>query len=118
MPDLHQAPSRARLVLALLAGAILIGVAGGYAQAENGQEQAAAGATEASVSGQPGGEAETSVANEPIAEAQKLLCMWRNKGVTGFCDVEPEAAAGTSCACRAVIEHRARKFTGKVIVSR
>jgi hypothetical protein len=58
------------------------------------------------------------VASEPATENKKLLCMWRNKGVTGFCDVGPEAQVGSACSCKAVIEHKARKFTGKVIVSR
>jgi hypothetical protein len=95
-----------------LAGAILIVAAGPPAQAENGEGQALPE------------EAAPSPPNEPAAgptastETHKLLCMWRNKGVTGFCAVEPETAVGASCACRSIIEHKARKFSGKVIVAR
>jgi hypothetical protein len=116
MPDLHQTPSRSRLSLGwLLAGAILIGLAGAQALAENGEGQASP--NEATASNEPDAAGPT-VSNEPAAEVQKLLCMWRNQGVTGFCAVEPETPVGASCACREIIEHKARKFSGKVIVAK
>ena len=116
MPDLHQTGTRSRLRLGwLLAGAILIVVAG-TAQAESGEGRASPdGAAPTALNGPI---AEPAGANEPAAEAQKLLCMWRNKGVTGFCAVEPATPVGASCACREIIEHKARKFSGKVIVPR
>ena len=118
MPDLRQTRSRSRLRLGwLLAAAILLGVAGAPAQAENGEGQASPNEGAASAPNDPAAAGPTA-ANEPAAEPQKLLCMWRNKGVTGFCAVEPETPVGASCACREIIEHKARKFSGKVIVSR
>jgi hypothetical protein len=109
--------------------ALLVGVSGGIAQAGSGEGQAAPGESASTVSNDPAAgaagsiepEAGSTASHEPAAQTpppQKLLCMWRNKGVTGFCDVAPETPVGTSCACRSVIEHRAKKFTGKVIVSR
>jgi hypothetical protein len=95
-----------------LAGAILIVVAGAPAQADNGEGQALPEEAVPSAAGGP------AASNEPAAKAQKLLCMWRNKGVTGFCEVEPNTQVGASCACKSIIEHKARKFSGKVIVSR
>jgi hypothetical protein len=118
MPDLRQTGSRSKLRLGWgLAGAILIVVAGGPAQAENGESQASPNEAVPSAVNDPaaGG---PKASNEPAAKTQKLLCMWRNKGVTGFCEVEPDTQVGASCACRSTIEHKARKFSGKVIVSR
>ena len=142
MPDLDQARAPARLrLICLLAGMALIGLAGSSAQAESGDGQASpngaaamapneAPASASTVSNDPATGslgsndpgAGSTVSNEPAAEMasppQKLLCMWRNKGVTGFCDVAAETPVGTSCSCRSIIEHKAKKFSGKVIVSR
>jgi hypothetical protein len=125
----------------LLVGAVLlIGALGEAAQAGSGEGQAApnaaaagapneapaagaaAGANDPATTGSidsAGPEAGTTGSTEPAQPPpQKLLCMWRNKGVTGFCDVAPETPVGTSCSCKSIIEHKAKKFSGKVIVSR
>ena len=117
MPDLHQPRSCSTPRLGwLLAGAILIVAAGPPAQAENGEGQALPEEAAPSPPNEPA--AGPTASTEPATETHKLLCMWRNKGVTGFCAVEPETPVGASCACRSIIEHKARKFSGKVIVAR
>lgn len=64
-------------------------------------------------------ESEPAASTEPPpAKPQAVHCMWTNKGVTGFCAVGAEAKVGAACACSTIIEHKSRKFPGKVVVVR
>ncbi len=89
---------------AALAAAVL--VACGAAQAGEGATQAA-----------PAESAPVASAEAP-AKKQAVHCMWQDKGVTGFCAVGAGTKLGAACACTTIIEHKTRKFPGKVVVMR
>jgi len=88
----------------LLAASVLAGACG---SAQAGGEGAA-----------PPSESEPAAATEPSAKQQAVHCMWRNKGVTGFCAVGAGTMVGAACACTTIIEHKTHKFPGKVVVIR
>jgi hypothetical protein len=87
----------------IFTAAALVGICIGSAQAENGKVRV-----------NPY-DKKPFTFKEPVPKKPTRLCMWREKGVVGYCPVGPATPIGSPCECTQTIEHAVTTHRGTVI---